>query len=257
MQLIDVHCHINDKDYGDVDQLIESVQEAGVAKIICAGFDIPSSEYGAKLSERYPSVYFTAGLHPTELTPYTVADVEQLQCLFTHPKCVAVGEIGLDYHYPDTDKQKQTLFFVRQMELAKEFGLPVQIHSRDAAEDTFTLVKQNAELLTNGAMLHCYSYSPELAVEFSKLGLYFSFGGTSTYPHSKKPQRCIAALPTNRLLTETDSPYLAPASIHGTFPNTPSSIGEVAQNMAKVVGLEVECLANTVWENAHRLYRKL
>ena len=135
--------------------------------------------------------------------------------------------------------------------------MPVQIHSRDCAEDMLDILKEYAPRLKAGALLHCYSHSVEIAKELEKLGLYFSFGGTSTYSGSKKAKRCIAALGADRLLTETDSPYLAPASKYGTFPNTPESIPEILNNMAGLRGVSEKEMAQTVWANAHKLFKKL
>lgn len=256
MNFIDVHCHINEEDYGSVEELLKRVQSAEVKKIISAGFDLSSSEYCKELSEKYPFVYFTAGFHPTELKKYRQGDLEKIAALARHEKCVAIGEIGLDYHYPDTDKPLQAEMFEAQLSLAEKLGLPVQIHSRDSAEDILCILKKFAPL-KYGGLLHCYSHSTELAAEFEKLGLYFSFGGTSTYSGSKKARRTIAALSADRLLTETDSPYLPPKSKYGTFPNTPESIAEIAANMAEIRGVTTYGLAETVWSNAHRLFKKL
>lgn len=257
MKFIDVHCHINDDDYGSVDKLLNSVKSAGVEKIIAVGFDIPSSEYCMSLAEKYGFVYFTAGLHPTELKNYTDGDLDKIAALAVHGKCVAIGEIGLDYHYPDTDKQLQTRIFREQLKLAQKLNLPVQIHSRDCAEDMLEILKEYAPKLTGGAMLHCYSHSTEIAAELEKLGLYFSFGGTSTWSGSKKAKRTISALPLNKIMTETDSPYLPPASKYGTFPNTPASIPEIAENIAKLKDVTLEEAAASVWTTAHTLYKKL
>lgn len=256
MNFIDVHCHINNEDYGSVEQLLQNVQSAGIKKIISVGFDLPSSEYCKELSEKYDFIYFTAGFHPTELKKYREGDLEKIAALATHKKCVAIGEIGLDYHYPDTDKPLQAEIFKAQLRLAEKLGLPVQIHSRDSAEDMLCILKEFASL-KYGGLLHCYSHSTELSKEFEKLGLYFSFGGTSTYSGSKKAKRTIAALSADRLLTETDSPYLPPKSKYGTFPNTPESIPEIAENMAQIRGVTVEEMVNAVWSNAHTLFKKL
>ena len=200
---------------------------------------------------------FTAGFHPTELKGYKEGDLEKIAVLASHKKCVAVGEIGLDYHYPDTDKDLQREVFLKQLYLADKLGLPVQIHSRDCAEDMLNILKENAALLKHGALLHCYSHSTEIAAELEKLGLYFSFGGTSTYSGSKKARRTIAALSEDRLLTETDSPYLPPKSRYGVFPNTPESIPEILQNMAHIKGVSLEEMSGKVWANAHTLFKKL
>ncbi|MDE5943626.1 MAG: TatD family hydrolase [Clostridia bacterium] len=257
MRFIDVHCHINESDYGDVDALIKNIQTAGVEKIISVGFDLPSSKFCKNLAERYACVYFTAGIHPTELKNYRNGDLTEIEKLAEHKKCVAIGEIGLDYHYPDTDKELQRKVFLAQIDLAQKLNLPVQIHSRDCAEDTLNILKDNSSKFSAGGLLHCFSYSPEIAAEIQKLGFGFSFGGTCTYSGSKKARRTIAALNINRIMTETDSPYLAPKSKQGEFPNTPESIPEVAQAIAEIRGLTLEGVAEAVWNNAHTLFKKL
>lgn len=257
MRYIDVHCHLDGGHYGDLDELFKRLQDADVRKVIAVGCDRDSSEYGLELAEKYESCYFTAGFHPTELKKYRQGDLDVIARLARHEKCVAIGEIGLDYHYPDTDKPLQREMFVRQLGLAESLGLPVQIHSRDCAEDMLNVLKDHREKLCCGALMHCYSHSAEIAAELEKLGLYFSFGGTSTYSGSKRAKKAIASISAERLLTETDSPYLAPKSRRGEFPNTPLSIPEIAANMAEIRGTDIVEMTETVWANAHRLFKKL
>ena len=255
MNYIDVHCHINDEDFGSVEKLITNIQTAGVKKIISVGFDLQSSLYCKELAEKYNCVYFTAGFHPTELKAFNDGDLAKIEELAHHEKCVAIGEIGLDYHYPDTDKELQHRVFKAQLALAERLNMPVQIHSRDCAEDMLNILKEWTGRLK--IMLHCYSHSTEIAQELEKKGVYFSFGGTSTWSGSKKAKRTIAALSTERLLTETDSPYLPPKSKYGTFPNTPESIPEILRNIAEIKGLSEEEAAKAVWNTAHALFTKL
>ena len=257
MKYIDVHCHINEQDYGSVDKLIENIKAAGVEKIISVGFDIPSSEYCKHLAETYREVYFTAGFHPTELKNYKEGDLEKIAELAKCEKCVAIGEIGLDYHYPDTDKALQHEVFKKQLALANSLKLPVQIHSRDCAEDMVEILREYAPKLKSGVMLHCFSHSTEIAQELEKIGVYFSFGGTSTWSGSKKAKRTISALPIEKILTETDSPYLPPKSRYGTFPNTPESIPEIAENIAELKGISVEEATEQIWSTAHTFFKKL
>lgn len=255
MNYIDVHCHINGEDYGNVEKLIENIQTAGVKKIISVGFDLPSSRYCRDLAEKYACVYFTAGFHPTELKNFKDSDLNEIAELASHKKCVAIGEIGLDYHYPDTDKPLQERVFKAQLLLAQKLNMPVQIHSRDSAEDMLNVLKEYAPKLK--VMLHCYSHSTEIAQELEKLGVYFSFGGTSTYSGSKKAKRTMSALPTERLMTETDSPYLPPKSKYGLFPNTPESIPEIARNIAEIKGISEEEAVSVIWNTAHAFFPKL
>ena len=240
-----------------MDDLVRNCIKDGVDRIVTVGYDLPSSEECRQISEGYKEVYFCAGLHPTELSHCTFADLAEIEKLCAHPKCIAVGEIGFDYHYPDTDKARQRQFFKAQLELAEKLGLPVQIHSRDCAEDTLNFLRENRALLKHGFLLHCYSYSPEMVPDFLELGAYFSFGGTSTYRRSKKPRRAIQAVPVDRLLTETDSPYLSPSSLYGQFPNTPGSIPEITRNMAEIKGVGEKEMCYAVRDNAERLFPKL
>ncbi len=257
MKYIDVHCHPDDENFGDSDGFFACAKSAGVEKVICAGVDLQTSLYASRLAENYDGCYFTAGIHPTETAKAEIDDLEQIYKLARHPMCVAIGEIGLDYHYPDTDKERQKDYFIRQLSMASKLGLPVQIHSRDSAEDMLDLLKTYAPTLKSGILLHCYSHSAEIAAELEKLGCYFSFGGTCTYSGSKKVRKTIAALASDRLLTETDSPYLPPKSRQGVFPNTPESIPEILQNMADIRGVSAEEMSKTVWNNAHKLFKKL
>ena len=252
-----MHCHPDDENFGDLDGFFASAKSAGVEKVICAGVDLQTSLYASRLAENYDGCYFTAGIHPTETAKAEIDDLELIYSLARHPRCVAIGEIGLDYHYPDTDKERQKDYFIRQLSMASKLGLPVQIHSRDSAEDMLDLLKTYAPTLKSGILLHCYSHSAEIAAELEKLGCYFSFGGTCTYSGSKKVRKTIAALASDRLLTETDSPYLPPKSKQGTFPNTPESIPEILQNMADIRGVSAEEMSKTVWDNAHKLFKKL
>ena len=219
--------------------------------------DLPTSVAVKEIAERYEGCYVTAGFHPTELRDYKEADLEKIAELARHEKCVAIGEIGLDYHYPDTDKLLQREAFIAQLKLADKLALPVEIHSRNSAEDMFGILKDNLSLLKNGFLLHCYSHSVEMETELEKAGAYFSFGGTSTYSGSKKARRCISVLGLTRLLTETDSPYMPPSSRAGQFPNTPESIPEIAANIAELHGVGAEECADIIWTNAHTLFKKL
>ncbi len=257
MKYIDVHCHLDGGYYGELSALFAAMKEAGVEKVISAGFDLASSQFSKDLSERFGGCYFTAGVHPTELAGFSESALKETERLAAHPKCVAIGEIGLDYHYPETDKKRQWEIFEKQLALADGLGLPVVIHSRDCAEDMLELLTKNRALLKHGALMHCYSHSAEMAEQFARLGLYFSFGGSSTWSGSKRAKKAIKALPAQRLLSETDSPYLAPASLYGKFPNTPLSIPEIVRNMAEIRGEDEEQTAQTIWQNAHALFFKL
>ena len=187
---IDVHCHLTGGEYdraGGLSAVLERARAAGVSAMICSGFDLESSLAAKELSEQNPDVYFSAGFQPEELSRMKEGDLSEIARLAAHPKCVAIGEIGLDYHFPDNpDREQQKEVFIRQLKIADETGLPVVVHSRDAAADTLEILKENKPLLKRGGLMHCYSYSSEMVREFSALGMYFSFGGTSTFKKKKK-----------------------------------------------------------------------
>ncbi len=258
---IDVHCHLTGDEYealGGVSGVLARAKENGVGRVICSGFDLTSSIIAKELSECHEEVYFCAGFHPSELKKYNEGDLEKIAELCRHEKCVAVGEIGLDYHFEDNPSpQTQRELFVRQLVLADELGLPVVLHSRDAAQETLELLKENKTLLKKGGLMHCYSYSPEMTKDFLDLGLHFSFGGPSTFKNAKKVWECVQRIPAHRILSETDCPYLTPVPYRGVFPNEPKNIKHVVQNMAALRSENEEELKKQILQNAKTLFFKL
>ncbi len=258
---IDVHCHLTGEEFaelGGADAVVASARENGVGLMICSGFDLTSSRIAKDLSEKYEDVYFCAGFHPSELAKYNEGDLEELRSLCLHEKCVAVGEIGLDYHFEDNpEKRVQRKLFVKQLVLANELGLPVVLHSRDAAQETLELLQENRALLLHGGLMHCYSYSVEMTECFLELGLHFSFGGPSTFKNAKKVQECVQRIPATRILSETDCPYLTPVPYRGVFPNQPKNVKYVVENMARLRNENEEALKKQLLQNAKTLFFKL
>ncbi|MBP5242739.1 MAG: TatD family hydrolase [Clostridia bacterium] len=255
---IDAHCHLNDTAFTQVEATMSEVKAAGVGIVICSGYDMESSYRAKELAEKYEEIYFCAGFQPQEVGKYQEGDIERLRDLVRHEKCIAVGEIGLDYHYPDNPaKEFQREIFEKQIELAHEEGLPIVIHSRDCAEDMQTVLQENIAKLGHGGLLHCYSHSAEQSVAFEKLGMYFSFGGTATFENSRKVVKSVARVSLDRILTETDSPYLTPVPKRGTFPNTPANIPYIAAKLAQLRGITEEELTTAVYQNAKRLFKKI
>lgn len=258
---IDVHCHLTGDEWletGGIEQVLARAKSAGVERMICSGFDIPSSQTALALAEKYENVYFCAGFHPSELHKYKEGDLERLRSLCSHEKCVAVGEIGLDYHFDDNPESAvQKTLFVQQLRLADDLGLPVVIHSRDSALETIELLEEHATLLTNGGLMHCYSYSAEMVQRFLKLGLYFSFGGPCTFKNAKKVYDSVCAVPAHRILSETDCPYLTPAPFRGTFPNEPKNIPYIVARIAELKGIAETEIKTQIQTNAHALFKKL
>ena len=235
---IDVHCHLTGEEWeetGGVQAAIARAKQAGVGLMICSGFDLASSKIAAALAENTDGVYFCAGFHPSELGKYNDGDLDEIRALCQKDKCVAVGEIGLDYHFDDNpEKSVQKQLFIWQLQLADRLGLPVVIHSRDAAQDTIELLEEHKALLKHGGLMHCYSYSAEMAERFAKLGLYFSFGGPATFKNAKKVWESVESLPMERILSETDCPYLTPVPLRGTFPNEPKNIPYIVDRKSVV-----------------------
>ncbi|MBQ8291080.1 MAG: TatD family hydrolase [Clostridia bacterium] len=258
---IDIHCHLTGGEFesvGGVDGVIQNAKKDGVEIIVCSGYDLASSYEAERIANAHDGVYFTAGFHPSELDKYREGDLERLAALANSKKCLAIGEIGLDYHFEDNPApETQRAMFLAQMQIAKDKGLPFVIHSRDAAEETYELLKANAPLLENGALLHCYSYSPEMAERFASLGLYFSFGGPVTFKNSKKAQESVRRIPATRLLSETDCPYLTPTPFRGEFPNQPKNVVYAVRTMAALKETTEEQMQAQIQENAKRLFKKL
>lgn len=258
---IDVHCHLTDPEYDNFDgvaAVVRRAEEAGVERMICSGCSLDSSIVARQIAETYESVYFCVGFHPCELDKYKEGDLDKIATLCSHEKCVAVGEIGLDYHYENNpSKELQRELFVRQLELADRVGLPVVLHSRDAAQETAEILEANARLLKRGGVMHCYSYSAEMSDRFAALGLSFSFGGTSTFKNARKVLESVRRIPAPLILSETDCPYLTPEPYRGVFPNEPCRVVHVVEKLAELKGTTREQMQKQILENAERLFFKL
>ena len=254
---IDTHAHLNYEDkYGDIPSLLSSLKAAGVDAVINAGWNYASSLLAANMAKEEPLLYFAAGVHPSNLADLAQGDYERIAGLLSSPKGVAVGEIGLDYHYGGADKEAQKRAFCEQLELADALSLPVVIHSRDAAEDTLRILKDNRGKLVYGGVMHCFSGSPETAKEYLKLGLYISFAGPVTFRNARRLDEVAKEVPADRILAETDSPYLAPEPYRGTM-NTPKNVAKIYEKLAQLRGVPTEELAAQIRKNAHTLFTKL
>ena len=221
--MIDVHAHFAEEGY-DFPGEWNKIQAAGVTRVILAGDDVPHTKMHRDFCKEHTGAFFTAGVHPSNTEDFSKETVEELKALAGDKKCVAIGEIGLDYHYEDCNKQKQRLAFENQLALAYEGGMPVQIHSRDACADTLAILRNCEKQLKYGILLHCYSYGRENMDAFLKFGAYFSFGGVACFKNAKKVWESVEACPVDKILSETDSPYLSPFRGEKNSPaNTPSS----------------------------------
>jgi len=252
--MIDIHAHFADEGYS-FPQEWEKIRTAGVDTVILAGDTLAHSRWHRDFCAAHEHAYFCAGVHPSEIGGFCGETEQALLSLTRSAKCVAVGEIGLDYHYDPSEEEKraQREVFLRQLVLACEAGLPVQIHSRDACLDTLTLLRENRTLL-RGFVMHCYSYGKESMEAFLALGAYFSFGGVTCFRNARRVMESVEACPTERLLTETDSPYLSP--FRGEK-NTPANLPVILKRLAEIRQVSAEELEKQIGENALRLFPKL
>lgn len=257
MIYIDTHAHLNYEDkYKETGELLADIRAAGVGMVVDVGWNYESSALAARQAQAHRGLFFAAGLHPSNLADFAEGDFARMAGLLSAPKGVAVGEIGLDYHYEGTDEGAQRRAFAAQLELADALGLPVIIHSRDAAADTLRILRDNREKLHNGGVMHCFSGSPETAKEYLKLGLYISFAGPVTFKNARRLDEVAKMVPADRMLAETDSPYLAPEPLRGTL-NTPANVVKVYEKLALLRGEPLEALCEQIEQNARTLFTKL
>jgi len=248
--LVDVHAHLDDKAFdGDRQQVLENIGNNGII-VVNAGSDLETSRFSVDLAQNYDFVYACVGVHPHEAEKVPDDYMEKLKELAQNPKVIGIGEIGLDYYYDFSDRTKQQKVFAEQLELAKSLGLPVVIHNRDAHEDTLNILKKYAPIK---GLMHCYSGSWELAQELLKLGFYFSFGGVITFKNAKRPKEVAAKLPLDKLLLETDCPYLSPEPYRGKR-NDPTRISIIAKQLAELHNISLEELETITYDNFTKLF---
>lgn len=250
--IIDTHCHLDDARYDDIDSVIKNAFDNGVNKIIIPGADINDLPKAAQIANSNENIYFAAGVHPYEIEGYDEAVLRQFA---KDPKCIAIGECGLDYfRLPDDDidgyKAKQKEAFISQIELAVELGLPLIVHIRDANEDSLKILKEYEDRLVSG-VLHCFNASPILLELSSKF--YYGIGGVLTFKNGKKLVEILPKIPLNRLVLETDAPYLTPEPHRGKR-NEPAFTTYVADKMADILGMSRDEVESLTTQNANRLF---
>lgn len=258
--IFESHAHYDDRQF-DVDRetLLENLPFQNVGVIVNVGSDIRSSKESITLAHQYDYIYAAIGVHPDEVDTMKEADMEELSHMAREDKVVAIGEIGLDYFRKEGNAYKsvQKEWFCRQLDMAKEIEKPVIIHSRDAAEDTIQILrdfrKENPQI-ENPGVIHCYSYSPELAKEYVAMGFYIGIGGVVTFKNAKKLVETVAQVPLERILVETDSPYLCPEPNRGKR-NDSSQIRYVMDRIADIRGIAPEEVEKQTEMNARKMYR--
>ena len=246
----DSHAHYDDNRFdADREAVIAALREAGVRAVMNSASDLESSRAALALAKRYPFFRASAGVHPHEAKTLDAAALGEVARLCREPEVVALGEIGLDYYYNRSEREVQREAFRRQLALARKLDLPVVIHSRDAAQDTLEIVR---EYRPRG-VVHCFSYSAEQAREYAELGMYLGFTGVVTFPNAKKPLEAAAAVPLDRILIETDCPYLAPVPYRGRRCDS-TMLHATADALAAAKGISRDVLLRAAWENAIRVY---
>lgn len=254
MTYFDSHCHLGDAAFkDDLEAVYGRALEKGVTRVLVLGWDLTSSREAVELSKRFEGVYAGVGFHPENLEDVSDDALKEIEALAANEKVVAIGEIGLDYHwFKDPEPRlKQKEWFIKQIELANRLELPISVHARDASGDTLEILTKHPAKF--GAVLHCYSGSVETLKSFSKLGYYFGFDGPITYKNAIEPKECVKACPLDRLLVETDSPYLSPVPLRGTR-NEPSNIPHIVSAMADLRGISVEEMSEHLNRNFEELF---
>ena len=259
MEFFDSHSHYNDEKFNeDREQIIKETYEAGITKFVCAGYNIESSLFSLEISKKYEFIYSICGISPNDIPQSEqqlwkdIAEISKIVKENKSKKLVAIGEIGLDYYWNKENKELQKQAFIKQIELANELELPIVIHSRDASVDTIDIIRNNK--VKKAGIFHCCQLNQELVRQALELGYYISFAGPITFKNSKNAPEIIKMVPMDRILIETDSPYLSPEPNRGKR-NHCRNVRYVAQKIADVKGLTVEEVAQKTYENAIRIFK--
>ena len=255
--IIDSHCHLDDGAFdADRDQVIERAREAGVDTILTIGTGDgpPDLETAVRLADRYSDVYATVGVHPHDARKAEDATYGRLAELLAHPRVLAAGEIGLDCHYDNSPREIQRDVFVRQMEIAREAGKPIIIHTRDAWDETVELLRSHWLSRGLGGIMHCFSGAEKEAQQALDLGFHISYAGILTFKRSEEVRKAAAGLPLDRLLVETDAPYLTPVPYRKIRRNEPRFVTATARCLADVKGLDYDTIASATSHNFRRLF---
>ncbi|MDD4815821.1 MAG: TatD family hydrolase [Clostridia bacterium] len=252
--IIDVHAHLNDEKLEkNLKKVLENAKQNQVEKVICVGFDLKSSQRAVEIAEKCPNVFACIGVHPCDAKNFDAKTEQFLLENAKNKKVVAIGEIGLDFHYEPFDKDLQKRVFVEQLKIADKVGLPIQVHSRDATKDTIDILKQNKQYLKNGGIVHCFGGSFETLMEIKKLGLKISVGGVITFKNAKSTLELIEKMPLDMLLLETDCPYLSPVPHRGEL-NEPKNLIFVAQKIAQIKNLTLEEIFQITSKNTQKVF---
>ena len=252
--IFDTHAHYDDEAFDkDRISLLPSLPTQGIEAVVNIGASIQTTKNTLKLIENYPFFYGAVGVHPNETGELNENLLNWLKEVARHPKVVAIGEIGLDYYWNEPDRETQKHWFIRQLNLAREVGLPVIIHSRDAAQDTLDIMKsQKSDEI--GGVIHCFSYGKDLAREYLSMGFYLGIGGVVTFKNAKKLKEVVEYMPMDKMVLETDCPYLSPEPFRGTR-NSSLNLPYVVKAVSEIKGISEEKIIEITYKNAKDLYR--
>lgn len=251
--IFDTHAHYDDEAFDeDRESLLESLEKNQITKIVNVGADISSSRATILLTKQYPFIYGAIGVHPSETKELTQKDMDWVREASKSSKIVAIGEIGLDYYWGEPEKEVQKKWFREQIKIAKEEKLPVIIHSRDAAKDTLEIMKEECAEEAGG-VIHCFSYSAEMAKEYIQMGFYIGIGGVVTFKNAKKLKEVVEQIPLESIVLETDCPYLAPEGRRGER-NCSLYLPRVIQEIASLKQIEESTVIEQTYQNAMQLY---
>ena len=254
MELFDTHAHYNDEKFDqDREEIIKATFAAGITKMMCIGYDLESSQKAIEIAEAYENIYATCGISPNDVQEIDIKELSKIEKLAMNPKIKAIGEIGLDYYWAKepTMREKQKQFFQKQIEMANQMNLPIVIHTRDAYLDTIEILKKNP--CKHTGIFHCCPLNNQLIKDALTLGYYISFSGSITFK-TAKAEEAILQVPLNRLLIETDSPYLTPEPYRGQR-NDSRKVIEVARKIASIQNKSLEEITKITYENALKVYQ--
>jgi len=251
--LIDTHAHLIYENV-ETEKIVDNMKNDGLEKIITVGVDVENSIKSQEFAEKNKNIYCAVGIHPECASETTKEDLLKIDELANKEKVVAIGEIGLDYHYTQDNIEKQKEIFVEQLKIADKHGLPVCIHTRDAKEDTYEILKNNKKYLRHGGVMHCYSYDNEYAKKFIELGFCISFAGNFTY--KKNVSELIKDLPIDKIVVETDSPFLTPVPFRGKT-NEPKYVHYTAQKISDELQMDLNILEEKFLTNTYKLFKRM
>lgn len=255
--IFETHAHYDDEAFEqDREELLGSMQQQGVGYIINSCASIGNMDETIELTRQYPFIYCSVGVHPDDAGNMTQEVLDKVRSLCSYEKTVAVGEIGLDYYWDKALREVQKKWFRAQLEIAEQEKLPFVIHSRDAAEDTLTIMKEMKAGQMSGGIIHCFSYSVEIAREYLDMGLFLGIGGVLTFKNARKLKEVVKYAPLEQLVLETDSPYLAPVPNRGKR-NSSLNLSYVAEEIAQIKGISAKDVEEITFENARRLFTKI